>query len=245
MATDLELLEIELDTIWVTDARGRLLADREPHRPAPHIVIAASNDGRIAAVGSHVPDELATELRAAALSDTQSDAGQPPVGLARCVRLLEDAVGVVEASSGPSYVIPIGTAHASAAAIKSSSDATVEDLRKMNPRGANWKSKEWNSLIDGALGPWAMATSEEQIIAICHSARLTKRSAEAGVWTDPDHRAQGHAAAVTTAWASLLAGGGRVLFYSTSSDNASSQRVAARLKLRPIGWMWRLSPRQP
>ncbi len=244
MPTDLELLEIELDTIWVLDERGRLIADREPQRPVPHMVIAASNDGRIAAIGSHVPDDSAIELRAVALSDAQPGPGQAPAGLARCARLLEDAVGVVEASSGPSYVIPIGTAHASSAAIRTSSDATVEDLREMNPPGANWKPDEWNLLLDGTLDPWAMATSGTQIIAICHSARLTERGAEAGVWTDPGYRGRGHAAAVTAAWASLLAGTGRVLFYSTSSDNASSQRVATRLNLRPTGWMWRLSPRQ-
>lgn len=114
----------------------------------------------------------------------------------------------------------------------------------MNPPRANWSGEEWNALVDGALGPWAMVTGDAQVIAICHSARLTERGAEAGVWTDPDHRGQGHAAAVTAAWASLLAGSGRALFYSTSSTNTSSQRVAARLNLRPIGWTWRLaSPR--
>jgi hypothetical protein len=34
---------------------------------------------------------------------------------------------------------------------------------------------------------------------------------------------------------------GRVLFYSTDAQNLSSQRVAARLGLRPIGWTWNLA----
>jgi hypothetical protein len=33
---------------------------------------------------------------------------------------------------------------------------------------------------------------------------------------------------------------GRYLFYSTDAENLSSQRVARRLNLRALGWMWRL-----
>lgn len=245
MATDFELLKIELDTLWLRDDRGRLLTDREPNgRVAPFLVIASSHDGRIVEIGSRVPDALAAELRAAGLSDPPSDPSVPPAGMPRCAQLLEAAVGPVETSSGPCYVIPSAPTFTSAAAIRRSNDAVIEGLRHMNPPRANWSGEEWNSLVDGALGPWVMATVDAQVIAICHSARLTQRGAEAGVWTDPDHRGQGHAAAVTAAWASLLAGSGRCLFYSTSSTNTSSQRVAARLNLRPIGWTWQLaSPR--
>jgi predicted GNAT family acetyltransferase len=86
-----------------------------------------------------------------------------------------------------------------------------------------------------------MAVSDGEVVSICHCARLSERGAEAGVWTDEDHRGRGLAAAVTAAWASLLEGSGRVLFYSTSAENVSSQRVAARLGLREIGWMWKVS----
>ena len=240
MASDIELLALELDTLWLRDERGRLLTDREPNgRPAPHMVIAVASGGRIIKIGSHVPDALADELGAAALREPLSDPAQPPAALSQCARLLEDAVRAIEASSGPSYLIPDDTAYTSAAPIVRFGDADVEHLRAVHPPGANWRPDEWNSLLDGNLGPWAIATSGGHVISICHSARLTARGAEAGTWTDPGHRGRGHAAAVTAAWASLLRD--RTLFYSTSSDNASSQRVAARLKLRPIGWTWRLS----
>jgi hypothetical protein len=45
---------------------------------------------------------------------------------------------------------------------------------------------------------------------------------------DRSFRGQGHAAAVTAAWASLMRPTGRSLSYSTSRTNMSSQRVAAR-----------------
>ena len=71
---------------------------------------------------------------------------------------------------------------------------------------------------------------------------VVDRGAEAGTWTDPDFQRRGYAAAVTAAWASLFAPTGRQLFYSTSADNRSSQRVAERLGLHPIGWLWKIAP---
>ncbi|MFC7327966.1 GNAT family N-acetyltransferase [Marinactinospora rubrisoli] len=58
---------------------------------------------------------------------------------------------------------------------------------------------------------------------------------------DPGHRGRGHAASVTAHWATEFAEDRRRLFYSTSAENTSSQRVAARLGLRRLGWIWKLS----
>lgn len=239
--TDLDLLEIEIATLWATDNRGRLV-ERRHERPAPHLVIANTSDGQISAIGSDVPDELAVELRTVVAHGAPlPDPAAPPVSLAHCERLLAGWIGPVEPSAGPSYLIPPATAFKSTAEIQRSDGGHGEVLRDRNPERANWGAEEWSLLLDGRLGPWAIATIGGQIIAICHTARLSDRGAEAGVWTDPDFRGQGHAAAVTAAWASLLAPSGRHLFYSTSADNFSSQHVAARLDLRRIGWTWRLS----
>jgi RimJ/RimL family protein N-acetyltransferase len=123
-------------------------------------------------------------------------------------------------------------------AIARSDSGEAAPLRNRPPDGANWGDEEWRALLDGALGPWAFAMAEGEVVSICHCARLWERGAEAGVWTHPDHRRRGYAAAVTAAWAALAATDGRELFYSTSADNDASQRVAARLKLRPTGWIW-------
>lgn len=242
MATDLELLEIEIETLWASDHRGRLVSSRESIvRPAPHLVIAVSNDGQIATIGSEVPDGLAVELQAAVAGESPSPPATPPASIARCEQLLKNAVGLVELSAGPSYVIPLATAFESPAVIVHSDDENTDALRDQAAKRAGWSAEEWNLLLDGSYGPWAVATIGGRVIAICHTARLADRGAEAGVWTDPEFRGQGHGAAVTAAWASLLAPSGRHLFYSTSADNLSSQRVAARLNLHPIGWMWKLS----
>jgi RimJ/RimL family protein N-acetyltransferase len=242
MATDLELLEIEIETLWATDHRGRLVHTRKAIvRVAPHLVIGVSNDGQIAAIGHEVPDGLAVELQGAVAGAPLSPPTTPPASITHCEHLLKNAVGPVVLSSGPGYVIPRNAAFESAAVILHSDDGNAESLRDQIPKRPNWSAEEWNLLLDGFFGPWAVATIGGKVIAICHTARLADRGAEAGVWTDPDFRGQGHAAAVTAAWASLLAPSGRHLFYSTSATNLSSQRVAARLNLHSIGWMWQLS----
>jgi predicted GNAT family acetyltransferase len=86
-----------------------------------------------------------------------------------------------------------------------------------------------------------MSVADGRMVSLCHCSRLTDQAAEAGVWTDPEHRGQGLAASVTAAWATLLAASGRRLFYSTSKDNRSSQQVAARLGLHCIGWIWQIT----
>jgi len=107
MATDLELLEIEIETLWVKDRRGRLVESRESNgRTAPHLVIAASNDGQIAAIGSEVADALAAELQAAVAGGSPSPGPETqPASIARCGQLLKGSLGPVDLSAGPSYVV--------------------------------------------------------------------------------------------------------------------------------------------
>jgi len=241
MLTDAELIEIEIATLWKRDARGRLTQDGERNgRPAPHLVIAAATDGHRVAIGAAVSDAVAAELRA--LIDGQSsaiDPSTPPASIVRCMQLLEPVVGTLELSSGPSYWIPPATRYATAAEIVRSDGGGIEPLRRLPPDG--WSTEEWRDLMDGALGPWAAAVAEGHVVSLCHSARLTDRGAEAGVWTAPGHRGKGLAATVTSAWSCLFDRDERHLFYSTSADNLSSQNVTRRLSLRPIGWIWKLS----
>lgn len=232
--TDLELLHIEIETLWPADARGRI--------SGPDLVIASSADGCAAAIGAAVPDELAAVLaRTVAESAPQTDLSTAPPILEECRQALEDRLGPVAhmPTSGPSYLVPKNVAFRSEVTLVRSDSPDVAPLRGANP--GNWQPQEWEQLLDGQLGPWAMATHDGAVISICHTPRYSPRAAEAGTWTRPDFRGQGHAAATTAAWAALLRPSGRHLFYSTSSTNLSSQRVATRLGLRPIGWLWQLA----
>lgn len=211
------------------------------HTGPHHLVIGTAADGQVCVVGRDVPDSLAADLAdVVASAPVRADASRPPAALDRCQRMLGDALDPVELSSGPSYLISGLIGAESTVDIVGSGDADIDVLRAANP--GNWEPDEWDGLLDGTLGPWAMAIHHDQVIAICHTPARSDQGAEAGVWTHPDFRGRGHAAAVTAAWAAIMAPAGQYLFYSTFADNLSSQRVAARLGLRPIGWLWKLSP---
>jgi hypothetical protein len=240
VTTDAELLAIEAETLWTSDDRGRLLNDREANgRTAPHLVLGAGADGtRAIFLGSDVPENAAQLVeRVVADSPPSTDAVEQPPALDNCRKVLEKVMGPVRLEVGVSYLIP--------------ADFTVGPTADLVLPGGNlprslrspvdhWEAEEWQRLLGGDRGPWAMATANGRVISLCHSARLAERGAEAGTWTDPAFRGRGHAAAVTAAWGSQVAPSGRCLFYSTSAKNHSSQRVAERLQLRCLGLMWHL-----
>jgi len=242
---DAELLALELETIWATDERGRLCGSVYPW---PQLAIAVGRDGRTLAIGSDVPDHLADELSVAAPARPWDErAGEPPRGLGECARLLA-GMGAVSIASGPSFVVPADRSVGPAETLigldielrRSSGDDDDDDLMPL--RDARWwKPDDWRDLLAGRLGPWAMTVEAGRVTALCHSSRMSARAVEAGVWTHPDFRGQGRAAAVTAAWAGHPGLGERVRFYSTSRDNRASRGVAAKLGLRPIGWIWQLS----
>lgn len=245
MPSNLALMQIEIDTLWDTDERGRLLRPRaRGRRRVPAILIGAAVEGWALAYSSELADTTADELRRLFVDEPPAaDPSQPPAKLDQCERMLEEAVGgAFERRGDLSYVIPPDVSFTSEAEIVRSDTGVPDALRRQDLVRLNWRDDEWGQLLDGELGPWAFVIAGDRVVSMCHSARLTELGAEAGTWTDPDYRGRGYAAAATAAWASLLAPSGRTLFYSTWADNVSSQRVASRLGLPLIGRIWTLTP---
>ncbi|WP_433425378.1 GNAT family N-acetyltransferase [Microtetraspora malaysiensis] len=232
---DLELLDTETRVLWDVDARGRL--------PGPEaLVIAVAPDGVGATVAATVPDDLAARLLDLTAYATPSHPGRPPAVLEPCRALLEQAApGDWTLSAGPSYLVrPPLRFDVSVAVLRSDRPADAGRVRAIRP--GNWEPDEWEELLDGGHGaPWTMIADGDRVASICHTPRRTRAGAEAGTWTDPAFRGRGYAAATTAAWADLLSADCPHLFYSTSADNLSSQRVAGRLGLRAIGWLWKLT----
>ncbi|GAA2757595.1 GNAT family N-acetyltransferase [Actinopolymorpha rutila] len=234
-----DLLATEMDVLWDRDAGGRL-------RQAHYVVLGVADDGQLLAVGEDVPDDVADVLETAVERDRgrgDAEPGRPPEVLAYCRQRIIEALGPVVTSAGPSYLFPgTGTPNDAATVriVRSDDEAETHDgLRAANPD--TWTDEEWADLVTGRLGPWAIAVRDSRVLAVAHTPVADARGAEAGVWTHPDARGRGLAATVTSHWAALIRRTGRLPFYSTSADNLSSQRVAARLALRPIGWVWKLS----
>jgi len=228
---DLALLRLELETLWITDQRGRLLrAVPDDTRPPPLLVVAACPAGAVWTTSVAVSD--AAHGRVDALLTTEPGADE--LGWApSCASGLIDAMGqagdVAVPHGGPSYVVGSPLA------------PTVDvDLRSEVEIGGVAALDGLIPEADRSLAaPWVVAMVDGRVAAVCETARSTPRSVEAGVWTYEPHRRQGLGAAVTAAWSARVAG--RTAFYSTSWDNTASQGVARRLGLRPIGHWWQLS----
>lgn len=220
--TDIELLQIEIELMWDVRGDGRI-------HGGPQVILAMSATDQLTLLGADVPDGAARQIRQLI---EQTPPQRRPEALESCARLLGG-----EVSSGPSYLIPPTVTFPAAGEIIRSDGADIDRLHDANP--GNWEPKEWLDLLAGKLGPWAMAVHEGRVVSICHTPAHSDRAVEAGTWTDPQFRGQGHAAATTAAWLPLITASGRIAFYSTASQNASSQRVAARLGLRPIGTLWK------
>lgn len=81
-SSDVELLQIEMDLLWGTDAR-------------PELVLACARDGVHARIGNQVASDLARALTAeigGEASSTEPDA--PPSQLERWRMLVENALGM-------------------------------------------------------------------------------------------------------------------------------------------------------
>jgi RimJ/RimL family protein N-acetyltransferase len=227
--TDLVLLAIQAEGAF--DGRGRL-------RDLYGVTIACTTEGQALWVGGGVPDDLATEL-ISLFDGAPTDPAARPSALEPSRRLLERNGRVLRCSAGPSFVFP-DTVPRRLDAHLERSDGPTAALREANP--GNWHPVEWDELLDGRLGPWVMVVDRGRVVSICHTPRpVTARAAECGVWTHPAFRGRGLGAAVTAEWAAVMRSPGRHLFYSTEAQNLSSQGVARRLGLRPLGWTWRLA----
>jgi RimJ/RimL family protein N-acetyltransferase len=231
--TDLELLEIEVSTSL--DVRGRIAG-------LSGFTIGVSQDGQSFWIGARVPEDLARRLTDMMTGSPRSgDPARPPSALDGCQRAIEAALGVSAVRrAGQAYVFPENGVFDFRTDVVRSDASWNEGLREANP--GNWGAIEWQELLDGKLGPWAMVVSGGDVLSICHTPQpMTHHAAECGVWTRLDARGRGHAADTASAWAAMLDPTGRHLFYHHDADNQSSRRVAQRLGLRPIGWTWRVA----
>src|SRR5207237_5863020 len=86
--SDLELLRIEIGTIWKTDRRGRITG--------PDLVIASAPAGLAAGIGGDVPDGVAREgVDSVARARHARDFHSLPTVLGRCRVMFVDGLGPI------------------------------------------------------------------------------------------------------------------------------------------------------
>lgn len=224
----LDLLEAEISIIWGPTRRA-------PEAP-PSVVIGQAGDQLIIEVRDDLDPGLADEVLRIAVEQGL------PGGSAPIVRMLQSALGSIEATVGPGYDArdpkPQPTPAVGRLIRSDQPDPVITQLSVP----ITWEDDEWADLLDGAYGPWAMIIEGDRVLSICHCARLAPAGVEAGSWTVDDARGRGLAAATTAAWADACRPLSGLVFYSTDINNKSSQQVAARLGLPLVGELWKFRP---
>ncbi|MFE0172051.1 GNAT family N-acetyltransferase [Streptomyces sp. NPDC059002] len=228
-----DLLALEVDVIHGLGTRP--VGDRATVTdPSVRAVWSWSPRARLLALGPGVEDPGPVDVAAQPYTPEEI-----PAALTRLAAALETPGDAARIQGGPCFTFPDRLAEPSPAPLPLLvSDAEGRRAARQLSRPGNWQPGEWQELISGAAGEWAMAVHDSEPVSICHTPAANARAAEAGIWTRADHRGRGLAPAAVAAWSRRAGKGRDVLFYSTTVDNHASRAVARTLGLRPLGWIW-------
>lgn len=222
---DLELMRIQIETLFVHDDRGRMLRTNDPdRRPAPRLFLGRTRCGHVARFGEAVPDLLARRL--AAIVEREPLTGDLRAALAGTAALraaLESDAHVEREEGGPAYSFPDILVRP-LDAIPVSADENAGAVRDTFP---------W--VVLPAWQPCFAIVRDGVAVSVCFTSRNGARAVEAGANTLSDFRGRGFASAATAAWGAAVRATGRIPLYSTAWNNLASQGVARRLGLIVYG----------
>lgn len=230
--------ELHLETLFLRDARGRIVSTNEPRpSPGPLFALVRGVDACAWAVHATVPDALARRLDELAQDETpERDFEAPPHHAAQYRALLAPIVADENAGrrelalfDGPAFAFPASLPPVQGTVL-------IDDERLLMRHFRGWEIGE----IAAGCGPMAAILDDGYPVSICFSARRTDVAAEAGLETAAPFRRRGYGARVTAAWAHAVRAGGRTPLYSTAWSNLASRAVARRLGLILYASNWSL-----
>lgn len=220
--------ELELNTAFVLDDRGRIRSTREP-RPGRGALftIIRSFTGAAWAVREDLQSDLAHEIGNLARAEPPiEDLRAPPLHAARYLSRTGGRLGF----SGAAFLFPT--------ALEIPSDViVVDDERFLERNFRGWRPGE---IAKGGAPVMAIAEGGNPV-SICFSARQSEIAAAAGVETAAAFRGRGLAARAVAAWAFAIRASGKVPLYSAAWTNAGSLAVARKLGLRRYAAFWSVS----
>jgi len=227
--SDLELLEMQIEALFTHDDHGRVVTVNEPDGgPAPRFFFGRTREGKLWRVRHDLPGDMAQRLESLATRDrVHGDLEAPPRNLDAMLAVLAKDGEARVGHAGPAYRFPD---HLPApTGVTRITVANAHLLRRMPAYLDDVKRG-----LD-AYEPRLAVIEDGVAVAICNSARLTNRVAEAGVETLEGYRGRGYATAVVATWALAVRETGRIPLYSTSWDNLASRAVARKLGLVQYG----------
>jgi hypothetical protein len=212
----LRLISLHHESLYARDGAGCIVAIRDGSGdPPPRFALTRSAAGNTWLVAADVGEDVADRLASLAAAEPPGDEAWPEHD--RSYRAIVGAAAT-EVVAGPAYVLPERLPDPAPAVelVREHLDA----LRVHFPvTAAEFEERR----------PVVGIIEGDVVAARCCSARALSEGTEAGVDTAPAHRRRGHAVATTAGWARAVRRLGRIPLYSTTWDNAASQRVAARL----------------
>jgi RimJ/RimL family protein N-acetyltransferase len=218
--------QLQLETLFVLDAAGRIRSTREPN-PAhgPAFVLVRDRRSFAWAVHADLPSNIDRELSALARSETPTNViSDPPRHADRYTALLGGQI-----DAGPVFTFPPPRS-------PSGDTSVVESIAELTRHFRGWTADEIPE-----RSPIVAMMHDGHAISVCFSARRSSDAAEAGVETAVEFRGRGYGAHVTAAWARLIRESGRLPLYSTSWSNMASLAVARKLALTPAASDWSIS----
>ncbi len=227
--SDLHLLEIQADTLFTHDSRGRIGHVNEPGGArAPRFFFARTGEGNLWRCRDDLAEDTVRQLdRLAADEPVHDNLRAEPRNLAAFLEVLRADRESPSIACGPAYSFP--DALPAPARVTRITRANLHLLRQMvsdlEAVAREFEGREPRlAVVEGGVA-----------VSLCFSARLTARAAEAGVETVAAYRGRGYAPAVVAAWARAIRASSRIPLYSTSWDNLASRAVARKLGLVQYG----------
>ncbi|MBE0697914.1 MAG: GNAT family N-acetyltransferase [Anaerolineaceae bacterium] len=227
MQAGAELVSLQLETLFVFDARGSILSTREPHATAgPFFMLIRSTVDVRWAIRTDVSQVVADELNLLAREEPPlSDLHNAPIHADRYQSLLGNRT-----HSGPAFKFP-------QAIIQPADVVLVEDEQLLDRHFKGWIPGE----IRAGRAPMLAVLDHGDPVSICFSARRSNKAVEAGVETAPEFQGRGLGQRVVAAWALAVRSSGQIPLYSTDWSNAASLAVARKLGLEVYAVDWSIS----
>ncbi len=230
-------LNSQFHTLFRVNHTGRIIRENDPDRsPGPLFWLGGSADGNLIGISADLPDSLAATLTRIAASEPPFVHPAMPEHLADYEAQLQ-GYGNGEHSLSITWRLPHDHPYSSRATLVSSESEEGQRLatewaQEGLPQGLC--ELGFASVAD-LWTPWCAAMAGNDVASLAFAARLSHTGAELGLATVGEFRGQGFGAAATAGWSRLNALRSRTLFYNTSRDNISSQRVTERLMLSACG----------
>ena len=237
----LQLMKLQVPTLFVCNSDGRLRYIREPGfeeselDSAPRFFMGRTVMGTIWHTHESLPDALVRDLDRLCGSEpvvkNVEDLKNPPKTYEAIRALLDTHNPTTIEERGPAYWLPGESTFTETEKTVLITKANVHLVEAHFP---------WLLTFHAAFKNGSVAASLEGgvAVALCHCSRFVPQAAEAGINTAERARGRGHATNAVALWAAAVRHSGRLALYSTSWDNLASQGVARKSNAILYGEDW-------